>query len=119
MVAKQSFGSLGFFFLIPGGFCILVKKIWQWMLDVVQHDCIQQAPHIRPLCFEKHQLFFFKACLQRSHALQCADTIISYSTPISTATFLHPDGEQREKIEKPFWIYLNGDVSNNHCLFFI
>lgn len=41
------------------------------MVDVVQHDCIQQAPQIRPLCFEKHQLFFFFFKPACSAAMHC------------------------------------------------
>lgn len=64
---------------------------WHYTLEVVQHGCNHQALHIRPLCFEKHQPLFLKPCLQHSRALQCADTIISYSKPFTTAIFPHPD----------------------------
>lgn len=72
---------------------------WHYTLEVVQHGCNHQALHIRPLCFEKHQPLFLKPCLQHSRALQCADTIISYSKPFTTAIFPHPD-KRREGGEK-------------------
>ena len=80
-------------------------------MEVVRHGCNHQALHIRPLCFEKHQPLFLKPCLQHSRALQCADTIISYSKPFTTAIFPHPDKEKEggKRIRTPnfFPIYLH------------
>lgn len=40
-----------------------IQTNWQRSPEVVQRGCNQQAPHIRPLCFEKHQpVFLNPAC---------------------------------------------------------
>lgn len=44
----------------PTHYAHTAHKNWHHTLEVVQRGCNQQALHIRPLCFEKHQpLFFF------------------------------------------------------------
>lgn len=90
-----------------------------YALEVIQHGCNHQALHIRPLCFEKHQPPFLKPCLQHSRVLQCADTIISYSKPFTTAIFPHPDKERRGRNKENVNFHLSSftrDVSNFQCL---
>lgn len=68
-------------------------------VEVVLNAWNNQTLHISPWRFQNHQALFLKPCLQHRWAQQCADTIISYSKPWTTAIFSHPDrgrgGEER------------------------
>lgn len=84
-------------------------------VEVVLHAWNNQTLHISPWRFQNHQALFLKSCLQHCRAQQCADTIISYSKPWTTAIFSHPDRrvgvggmEQWEsKAKAQFIIYLH------------
>lgn len=77
-------------------------------VEVVRHAWNNQTLHISPWRFQNHQVLFLKACLQHRRAQQCADTIISYSKPWTTAIFSHPDGGVGgSKAKAGFIIYLH------------
>lgn len=105
-----------FFFLGSSQPAQTTNKHLHPTVEVVLHAWNNQTLHISPWRFQNHQVLFLKACLQHRRAQQCADTIISYSKPWTTAIFSHPDGGVRGGGQSKGWLYhlssSKGDVPN-------